>query len=148
MQICSSRNIKGKRSLCILFYGADFISKLKFPDNSPNWQIKKYPRQNCSELIYKFSLYDKYKKIMSEGGYNWKVLLQGTELWCAVDTDLAVLCNFGLYLSLAVSYLNLIQKKKENREKALITFVEGLEDRTPEIRSGACAALAILEVKV
>ncbi|XP_053384673.1 rho family-interacting cell polarization regulator 2-like isoform X2 [Mercenaria mercenaria] len=44
-----------------------------------------------------------------------------------------------------LSYLNLIQKKKDDREKALITFVEGLEDRTPEIRSGACAALTILE---
>lgn len=30
----------------------------------------------------------------------------------------------------------------------MVTFVEGLEDRTAEIRSGACAALAILEVKL
>lgn len=44
-----------------------------------------------------------------------------------------------------ISYLNLIQKKKENRDKAMIVYVEGLEDRLPEIRSGACAALAILE---
>ncbi|KAL4224801.1 Family with sequence similarity 65 member [Mactra antiquata] len=44
-----------------------------------------------------------------------------------------------------ISYLNLIQRKKENRDKALVTFVEGLEDRTPEIRSGACVALSILE---
>ena len=28
----------------------------------------------------------------------------------------------------------------------MIVYVEGLEDRLPEIRSGACAALAILEV--
>ncbi|KAH3887635.1 hypothetical protein DPMN_011653 [Dreissena polymorpha] len=44
-----------------------------------------------------------------------------------------------------ISYLNLIQKRKENRDKALVTFVEGLEDRTAEIRAGACAALAVLE---
>ncbi|KAL3842257.1 hypothetical protein ACJMK2_020290 [Sinanodonta woodiana] len=45
----------------------------------------------------------------------------------------------------AISYLNLIQKKKENREKALIVFVEGLEDKSEEIRRGACASLAVLE---
>ncbi|XP_052800054.1 rho family-interacting cell polarization regulator 2-like isoform X3 [Mya arenaria] len=44
-----------------------------------------------------------------------------------------------------ISYLNLIQKKKEGRDKAMVTYVEGLEDRTPQIRAGACAALAILE---
>lgn len=49
-------------------------------------------------------------------------------------------------LFVSVSYLNLIQRKRESRDKAMVTFVEGLEDRTPEIRSGACAALAILEV--
>ena len=46
----------------------------------------------------------------------------------------------------SVSYLNLIQRKKESRDKAMVVYVEGLEDRLPEIRAGACAALAILEV--
>lgn len=43
------------------------------------------------------------------------------------------------------SYLKKIGKKKETRDKALVVFVEGLEDKTLEIRAGACKALQILE---
>ncbi|XP_061177903.1 rho family-interacting cell polarization regulator 1-like isoform X2 [Saccostrea echinata] len=43
------------------------------------------------------------------------------------------------------SYLEDIAKTKEFRDKALLVFVEGLEDKTPEIRAGACEALGKLE---
>lgn len=44
-----------------------------------------------------------------------------------------------------VSYMNLLQRNQGNRDRAMVVYVEGLEDRTPEIRAGACAALALLE---
>lgn len=43
------------------------------------------------------------------------------------------------------SFLETLAKKKELRDKALLVFVEGLEDKTPEIRAGACEALGKLE---
>ncbi|KAL5006333.1 hypothetical protein ScPMuIL_015139 [Solemya velum] len=47
----------------------------------------------------------------------------------------------------AASYLNLIQKKTELRDKAMVVFAEGLEDQSADIRAGACVALSILEVR-
>ncbi|XP_063400417.1 rho family-interacting cell polarization regulator 2-like isoform X5 [Mytilus trossulus] len=43
------------------------------------------------------------------------------------------------------SYLRKINKNKESRDKALVVFAEGLEDKTSEIRAGSCKALQILE---
>lgn len=43
------------------------------------------------------------------------------------------------------SFLETMAKKKELRDKALLVFVEGLEDKTPEIRAGACEALGKLK---
>ncbi|CAC5400599.1 unnamed protein product [Mytilus coruscus] len=45
------------------------------------------------------------------------------------------------------SYLRKINKNQESRDKALVVFAEGLEDKTSEIRAGACKALQILEVR-
>ncbi|XP_055998054.1 rho family-interacting cell polarization regulator 2-like isoform X2 [Ostrea edulis] len=43
------------------------------------------------------------------------------------------------------SFLEAIAKTQEPRDKALLVFIEGLEDKTPEIRAGACEALGKLE---
>ncbi|XP_069133439.1 rho family-interacting cell polarization regulator 2-like isoform X1 [Argopecten irradians] len=43
------------------------------------------------------------------------------------------------------SYLNLINMKSDERTKAIVVFVEGLEDKTSEIRAGSCIALSLLE---
>ncbi|XP_070200744.1 rho family-interacting cell polarization regulator 2-like isoform X2 [Littorina saxatilis] len=43
------------------------------------------------------------------------------------------------------AYLKVISRNKQTRDKAMVVFVEGLEDNLPDVRSGACVALAALE---
>nr|KAG5694181.1 hypothetical protein BaRGS_016027 [Batillaria attramentaria] len=38
-----------------------------------------------------------------------------------------------------------ISRNKQTRDKAMVVFVEGLEDNLPDVRAGACAALSVLE---
>lgn len=45
----------------------------------------------------------------------------------------------------ANAYLKVISRNKQTRDKAMVVFVEGLEDHLPDVRAGACAALAVLE---
>ncbi|XP_076450883.1 rho family-interacting cell polarization regulator 2-like isoform X2 [Babylonia areolata] len=45
----------------------------------------------------------------------------------------------------ANAYLKVISRNKQTRDKAMVVFVEGLEDHLPDVRSGACAALSALE---
>ncbi|KAL8580671.1 hypothetical protein ACOMHN_004713 [Nucella lapillus] len=45
----------------------------------------------------------------------------------------------------ANAYLKVISRNKQTRDKAMVVFVEGLEDNLPDVRAGACAALSALE---
>ncbi|XP_050408049.1 rho family-interacting cell polarization regulator 2 isoform X2 [Patella vulgata] len=45
----------------------------------------------------------------------------------------------------AASYLKLVSKNKQTRDKAMIVFVEGLEDMLPDVRAGSCMALSVIE---
>ncbi|KAK7479780.1 hypothetical protein BaRGS_00028960, partial [Batillaria attramentaria] len=45
----------------------------------------------------------------------------------------------------ANAYLKVISRNKQTRDKAMVVFVEGLEDNLPDVRAGACAALSVLE---
>lgn len=45
----------------------------------------------------------------------------------------------------ATAYLKVVSRNKETRDKAMVVFVEGLEDNLPDVRGGACAALSVLE---
>ncbi|XP_046369139.1 rho family-interacting cell polarization regulator 2-like isoform X3 [Haliotis rufescens] len=45
----------------------------------------------------------------------------------------------------ATTYLKSVARNKEVRDKAMVIFVEGLEDQIPDVRGGSCYALSVLE---
>ncbi|KAJ8298725.1 hypothetical protein KUTeg_022785 [Tegillarca granosa] len=53
--------------------------------------------------------------------------------------------NFAEVETCVENYIHVLSKDEDRRRKAMVVFVEGLEDKTAEIRAGACVALSILQ---
>lgn len=53
--------------------------------------------------------------------------------------------NFPEVETCVENYIHVLSKDEDRRRKAMVVFVEGLEDKTAEIRAGACVALSILK---
>ena len=51
------------------------------------------------------------------------------------------------FLIFSENYLRAIERRPLLRQKAMVVYVEGLEDRNADVRCAACIALQILRVR-
>ncbi|XP_062170539.1 G-type lectin S-receptor-like serine/threonine-protein kinase At4g27290 [Alnus glutinosa] len=103
--------------------GDDFLKRtgLKLPDTSSSWFNKTLTLKECEELCLKNCSCTAYSSLDVKGGGS------GCLLWFASLVDIIVFTEGGqdLYIRMAASELDHLEKKRHSSKKKLIAFIVG-----------------------